>query len=329
MKLYKFFTAVGVLALAAGFTSCSDDDEAYTPGFEGVDGQVVLAPTNNDSYKIVKIPTGDIKLPDITWNVAPRSRVRAGEELTVKFAIDNSLIDAYNAENETECVALPDGLVSLVDDEPTITVGNTSADVPVSFAIKDDAQLLSQLKVGSSYLLPIRLASVIKGSARIAVSSSNVSYVSFTVSEEMLNHNGSPTGTIVPKADRVNWTGTPGDGAEEWMGPTAWNNAFMENGSYNYGSYPTGSSVTIDLGREYKFDGIYSYPYYGGRNYAILKSGTEILVSSNGSDWTSLGAMTAYQTTIAFYAPVSSRYIKLVLGSDGQVATTAFTIYAL
>ncbi len=329
MKLYKFFTAVGVLALAAGFTSCSDDDEAYTPGFEGVDGQVVLAPTNNDSYKIVKIPTGDVKLPDITWNVAPRSRVRAGEELTVKFAIDNSLIDVYNAENETEYMALPDGLVSLVDDEPTIAVGNTSSDVPVSFAIKNDAQLISQLKVGSSYLLPIRLASVIKGSARIAVSASNVSYVSFTVSEEMLNMNGSPTGTVVPASQRSGWSAIVGGNASE--NDTSWYAAINQTGGYTNGYYYDGGYVQVDLGKMYKFDGICCYGFYNQLDYSLFQTGTTFEISSDGNAWTNLGSLPFGNQVVAFYAPVEARYIKMTAHPSNYiwVAATNFSIYAL
>ncbi|WP_295730799.1 DUF1735 domain-containing protein [uncultured Muribaculum sp.] len=329
MKPYKFFSIIGALALTAGFTSCSDDDEVYTPGFEGIEGQVVLAPTVNESYKFIKIPTGDVKTPNLVWSVAPRSRVRAGEELKMKFLIDNSLIDEYNSLNSTDYVALPDGIATLVNDEPSIAVGNTSSEVPVTIQLTDDKQLLSGLSTDKTYLLPVRLAGVIQGSARIAVSSSNISYVTFNVSEEMLNANGNPTGTIVPVADRAGWSGTPGDGAEEWKGDNAWNNPIMETGSYNFGNYPTGSTVTINLGKEYSFDGIYSYPYYGQSVYAIFRPDTEILIGSDGESWTSLGKMSRYQTTIAFYAPVTAQYIKFILGPGEQTATTAFSIYAL
>ncbi len=323
MKLYKFFTAIGVIALTAGFTSCSDDDDVYTDGFGGVEGQVVLAPTYNESYKFVKIPTG-VVTPNITWSVAPRSRVRAAEDLTMKFEIDNSLIEAYNLENNTEYVALPDGVVTMAVSEATITPGNTSAETPVSLTVTDDAALLGRLEVGAEYIVPVRMTAVTQGSARIAVSATNVSYITFNVSEELINNSGDPTGTIVPKEDRASWTGTPGDGASEW---NTWNNPIQENGGYNYGNYPAGSSVTFDLGKEYSFDGIYSYPFYGQSVYALFKANSEIFISSNGNDWTSLGVLSSARTTVALYAAVQARYIKVVLGAGNQIATTAFSIY--
>lgn len=140
----------------------------------------------------------------------------------------------------------------------------------------------------------------------------------------MIKNSGNPTGTIVAKEDRVSWQVTPGDGAVEW---NSWDNPIQENGNYNFGSYPAGSSVTFDLGKEYSFDGIYSYPFYGQSVYALLKANSEILISSDGNDWTSLGVLSSTRTTVALYAAVQARYIKVVLGAGDQIATTAFSIY--
>lgn len=326
MKLYKFFTAVGVVTFMAGFTACNDD-EVYTEGFEGVSGQVVLAPTVNESYKFVKIPT-DMIAPNITWNVAPRSRVRASEELTMKFAIDNSLVDEYNTANSTEYVALPDGVVTMDVEEATITEGNTQAEAPVTVKVTDDASKLAKLEVGKDYMVPVRMTEVTKGAARIAVSATNVSYLTFSVTEEMINQTGSPTGTIIPKGDRTSWSATFGNGASEYMGANGWNNPIRETGSYNYGSYPAGSNVIFDLSKEYTFDGIYSYPYFGSNTYTLFKANAEFLISSDGSNWTSLGTINSlHNSTVAFYAPVTARYIKVIAGTSGSVATTAFSIY--
>jgi hypothetical protein len=324
MKQYKFFTIIGALALAAGFTSCGDDDEYYD--YPGVSGQVVLAPTLNESYTFASVPSVGIVAPDITWNVAPRSRVKATEDLTVKFEIDNSLIDAYNAENNTEYVALPDGVVTLATTESTIATGRTSAEEGVSLKVSENSTTLSQVKVGTDYILPIRMTTVTKGSAKIAVSSSNVSYLTFDVVEKYINANGNPKGTIVAVDGRANWTASAGDGASEWY---SWANPIGETGGYNYGYYPAGSSVTFDLARNYTFDGIYSYPFYGQSRYSITRAGTEILVSTDASNWTSLGAMEAYNSTVCLYSPVTARYIKMVLGASSYVATTAFSIYAI
>jgi hypothetical protein len=325
MKQYKFFTIIGALALAAGFTSCGDDDEYYD--YPGVSGQVVLAPTLNESYTFSSVPGVGVIAPDVTWNVSPRSRVKATEDLTVKFEIDNSLIDAYNAENNTEYVALPDGIVTLATTESTIATGRTSAEEGVSLKVTDNDNVLSQVKVGTDYILPIRMTTVTKGSAKIAVSSSNVSYLTFNVVEKFLKSDGTPKGTLV--TDHSNWTVTYGGGASEWYG---WDGPIAGN-SINYGRYNSGSYVIVDMKREYTFDGIYAYPYYyeyGYTTYAMLRNAAEVSVSSDGNTWNTLGAIEdGNKAILAFYAPVTARYYKIEYTTSGYVAVSDISVYAI
>lgn len=305
MKLYKFFTAIGVIALAAGFTSCSDDDEVYTDGFEGIEGQVVLAPTYNESYKFIKIPTGVIA-PEITWSVSPRSRVRAAEDLTMKFEIDNSLIEAYNLENNTGYVALPAGVVTMDVSEATITPGNTSAEIPVSLKVTDDAALLGRLEVGEEYLVPVRMTAVTQGSARIAVSADNTSYITFTVNELMINPSGTPTGQTVD--DKSAWNiWYDGDAFMQSGGPTSCINGGQTwIRGWDFYTY-------LDLGKEYTFDGIYaSCPY--GTYYCVFRAGTSIQISSDNSTWRDLGTTESnLGYTLTLYAPVTARYIRFAI----------------
>lgn len=341
MKLNKFLTVIGALGLTCAFTACSDDDDNYD--YPGVEGQVVLAPTVNKSYKIVKTPVGMVA-PSIDWSNKVRSRIKATEDIVVKFEIDNALVDAYNEENETDYVAMPDGLVTLevpVVDVPedestasragaealvTVAKGTNNSTESVIAKMTDDETLLATLDVEKTYIVPVRMTEVVKGDARVAVSGTNVSYLTFSLVEAMINEGGSPTGKIVPKANRQTWTGTPGGGASDWYG---WNNPIRTESGYNFGSYPAGSYVDFDFGETKTFDGVYIYPFYGQSGYAILRSGTELFTSDNGQDWTSLGTLTKTSSTVTFYVPVTARYLRVQLGVDCQVACTAFSIYEL
>lgn len=310
------------MALAAGVTSCGEKEEVYD--IDGVSGQIVLAPSINASGNFVKTPIGMIA-PPVSWTVTPRSRMKAAEGLYAIFAIDNSLIAEYNAKNNTEYKALPDGVAMLQNDTVRFDVGRTVGTSGVTIKLTDNADLLGQLTVGENYIVPVRLASVAGGA--MARSVSNVSYVTFGVTEKMINDEGNPTGTIVTKDLRTDWTGTAIDGGTD----TRWNHPLQETGSYSYGTYPSGSAAVIDLAKEYTFDGIYSYPYYGMSSYAMLRMGVGIEVSKDGENWQKLGDLDGYRTTVAFYAPVTARYIKMKNNSSAQFRayTTAFSIYAL
>ena len=322
MKLYRFFTAIGALALAAGFTACSDDDEVYSDGFGGVDGQVVLAPTYNESYKFIRIPNSTMA-PTLTWSVAPRSRVRATEELTMKFAIDNSLIDSYNGENSTDYVALPEGVVLFVNDEATILPGNNSADTPVTLKVTDNAQLLSQLDTEKKYMVPVRMTEVVKGSARIAVSSSNISYLTFSVEEVLIKTGGTPTGTMVPASDRSGWNMTLAGDYGVYSGSAS--DPINKTGRYWYIALQ-GGSLTLDLGKEYTFDGLTFDSSFGSRYYLLL-SGVELSYSSDNSTWTSIGTVESSSKTLALYAPITARYVMVYCPSYVLTALTDVSIY--
>lgn len=80
------------------------------------------------------------------------------KDITVRLAVDNSLIDQYNADNSTAHTAAPDGLVSLVDSEVTIPAGESSVEfryaLDVSKFYVDGA-----LTDFTSYIVPIRIKS--------------------------------------------------------------------------------------------------------------------------------------------------------------------------
>lgn len=349
MKLNKILLSFGAFAIAASFTSCSDSDSepksaGDNPLYNGISEQVLLAPTVNKSYKIVKTPAQTIT-PAIDWAGTVRAREIAKEDFTVKFIIDNTLVDSINAQKDADYAALPDGIASLavempfVDEEEaetasraaseallTLSKGTNVSDGHVKVILTDDQTLLAQLEANKAYVIPVRMSEVVSGPGRLARSGSNISYLTFSVSEELINPNGNPTGTIVPVADRSGWSATLGGGAMDWYG---WSSPLNEDGGYNFGNYPAGSYVIFDFAETLTFDGIYSYPYYGVNSYSMFRNGTELFISNDGESWTSLGTLSKYCTTVSLYGPVSARYLKVQLGSSIQIATTAFSLYVL
>lgn len=343
MKLYKYLTVIGALALSAGFTSCDDDDTVYD--YPGVDGQIVISPTVTGDFKVVKTPASYIAPSLESWKASVRSRVAATEQIDAKFEIYPAAVAEYNAANGTEYEALPDGLLTLqipevtVDEETTLPAsegtsvtlsiypGDNASKQVVSAAMTSDQTALAKLDLSKQYMAAVKMTEVTKGDAKIGVSASNISYITVNLSEVLFNETSgaTPTGSLLSLDERDSWTGTPGDGASEWWD---WWYAFHEQ-DYNYGSYPKGSTVVIDMQKSYTFDGILASPFYNNSSYALFKAGTEVLISEDGNSWTSLGTLTGWKSTLVLYSPMSARYIKVILGAGSYVATTKFNIYAL
>lgn len=324
MKLNKFFTAVGLLALAAGFTACDDDDVYITPGFEGVDGQVVLAPTSNETYKFVKIPTG-IMAPAVTWTVTPKARVNATEPVTVKFEIDNSLIAEYNAANGTDCVALPEGLLIITNPEVTIPVGDNKAETSVNVMISDDTSLYDQLALDVDYVVPVRMTSVVAGDAKIAKSTSNVSYLSFSMIEKLINEGGQPIGSLVLASEKTGWTMTNEGFSFNWTSALNANDA--SGWSYSSGRFSDGCSTVVDFGAPTKFSGFAAYGAFGSESYTPFVAGTEFYYSNDGANWTSIGILESRQQEVALYAVLEAQYVKMVFHTSGYKYIGCFSIF--
>lgn len=323
MKLYNILAA-GVLVASAALTSCNDDNTTYTPGFEGVDGQVVLAPTVNASYKVIQIPGADIVAPTIDWNIAPRTRVAATEPMKVKFEIDNALIQTYNAENGTDYVAVPDGVVSLTDAEAVISVGKNTSDTIVGMEMTTDQAKLAELKLDVNYMVPVRLTEITEGEGRIAVSATNVSYVTFSVDEIILNPGGTPKGTLLPRSDRSGWTLEAFGSYSTWGGnPSIPLNG---SGSYWYMVMYAGSGIVLDLGKPYKLDGVYATSSFGSYYY-LFRSGTELTYSLDGENYKTIGTMDRTTDVAAFYAPITAQYIKITNAGSFYTALTNVSIY--
>lgn len=79
-------------------------------------------------------------------------------DLTVNYAIDNSLVDAYNQANGTNYQVAPDGFVSLAATSSLISAGQTTA--PFTCKINSDKLFDgSELKVAGNLLVPVRITS--------------------------------------------------------------------------------------------------------------------------------------------------------------------------
>lgn len=134
--LYKY-----VRHLCACFTACGDD-ETYDVYGDPYNRVYVL--DNSKEYKIVQTPISTVSNVDFTWEA--KCSKKASGDIRVTVAVDNSLIDAYNEEHDTEFEALPVEAIVLENKEMTIPAGEMVVADAVHLKLTDDVNVLSTLK---------------------------------------------------------------------------------------------------------------------------------------------------------------------------------------
>lgn len=155
-------------------------DESYLAVFRitGVDGGLSVSSNSNTAYVQAAVtvidPTtnrvsvegsfseftminydDEQEIPSISKRISVKGSESAFMEFPVVFAVDNTLIEAYNAENGTEYTALPEG-VAVTISECTMAKDATSAYATVSIS-EDDAKTLVE---AAEYLIPVKMTDV-------------------------------------------------------------------------------------------------------------------------------------------------------------------------
>ena len=102
-------------------------------------------------------------------------------DLTVNYAIDNSLVEAYNQANGTNYLAAPDGFATLDATSSQIAAGETAA----KFSGKINSDKLftgSNLDIVGNLLVPVRITSTSLDGITVTT---EVMYVPFTMDKEV------------------------------------------------------------------------------------------------------------------------------------------------
>lgn len=303
-KFLKFKTLYAGLfiVLIALLASCSSDEIYDFPGDSN--NRVYLSGSDNYSFSVYHTPIGS--LGDIKVMLPAFCTREASTDLKVSFAVDTTLVSAYNKTHSTQYSAIPSDLVVFSGNGLTIAKGSRVSQDSLTVTIPEN---LSKLK-DEKYLVPITISTL--GNAGNAAASTNKNVVYLTINTFNTNCFNSPVqsdmvGTLIQS--RTAWTAS--------LNITAYYNALSRlfdgsttTYSYVYPSQPC--ALTIDMASEYKgITGIRLNSY--STSYGITKA--NIYSSSDGITWTSQGianlsTASAYQY-IKFYSPISARYIKL------------------
>lgn len=327
-NLKNIFIMAGALALCSvGFTSCDDDDEYDFPGDPN---NRVFTADNSTTATIVQTPVGSFASLD--FQMPAKCNKKAAGDINVSFTIDNSLIDEYNAINETEYLPVPEEALVITNKTVTIPAGGYSSTENYQIAFTDNEDVLATIDNEKGYLIPVRIESISGGNAQAATSVKSQSFIVINVSHNVIDPDATKDnrrGTLV--ADRSGWTVTPGTDSYSNGDLTTW-----FDGNYrNHASVETNGDLAIaivDLGKEYSFDGLYSnyyYVYWGNYGYEEGSfNGTKVYISTDNREWTSVGVVEGSgwegSDFVGFYGPMKARYIKIEQPAPNSWSGPAF-----
>ncbi|MEG1400982.1 DUF1735 domain-containing protein [Bacteroides sp.] len=288
------------------YSSCSDDDFGSAPCVYMRSHYNLI--TVNYQYTI----DGNIKtdLPDLKLSV--NLTKEAVSPVTVKLAIDPSLLEVYNKENKTDFILFPED--ALAFDDINIPVGEITTYKTI--AIKHE-----KLKQGQQYLLPIAITTASADGQEITISTNtNRVFIQFVTLSTIANIEpvlGNLTGSFI---DRKKWMVSASDVYSDAYSPayvidndpeTSWR-----------GEKRTNSIFTIDMNEVKPVKGIHILSMFKDE-YRYSPKIMSIKTSVDGKEWVSYGNTpdlpklewnevdTPKVNVIKFVYPKPVRYVEL------------------
>jgi hypothetical protein len=337
-RLKYFFGCIAIVALLFSCKKSESYDIKGDPLVKFFTNNEALgnAPQNSISYAVVNIPdvagSGWVNLSttapsSIKFPVFATKPV--SQDVTIGAALDNSLIDAYNAANNTSYVAFPPGMLNTDGLVAHLLKGESiSTD---SIAIAANLTGLNTM-TSKAYMAPIKLTTVSNTAGEItANTATQITYIVFNVELRRIKY-------LAPAADALGSLITP---------RTSWTIAFTPAAATTSGggsvldgltsSYSrwTASPVQVDLNlqTERNVTGLRLYTTNSSTN---IPTQIEVSLSNDGINYDVIGAplranliYASSYNYILFYKSISAKYVRLKITYSTSTSTNNFRIAEL
>lgn len=302
-KIVSFF-AMTITALAV-MSSCEDD----------VNSKDLLAyirlhrTVANYSLSCAYQPDGTILITDATKASSTKFAFEAGltrtsvENTQLIFALDESLVEKYNKDNNTNLEFVKADAISF---DSNGNIGLSAGIATVYDTVRID---FSKLEPAKNYLLPINITSV-KSRDKGIVPSSNTSAIFLKITTGICNNispdTEAPSGTIV---SRTTWNVTasdvnvPENKAENMLDEdlaTIW-----------HGLKSTPSSITLDLGSE-KSIKAFKISALSGSLFSHNPKFISVEGSNNTTSWELFGTSPQLARPASATTPMLENYITII-----------------
>lgn len=319
MKLKNIFMLGGALLFGAmALTSCSDDETYDFDGIEGIRVYMDKTMQPISTSSLLKTPVGVVGGMEGEVNIKTTSLVQGN--VSAQIAYDDSFVDKYNAENNSNYKKLPTG--SVVLEKTTLTVTSDtlcSENCKVSF----NQEMVAQLKDGESYLIPIVLTNVNGPDVRLARDDKfRVRYFALKYMEteslmrinptsEDLANAGSPLSNDVKKAFTVVSSQNMVEGGYSSIFAGGW-----YGGNWDFINHEGETGFVLDMGEEKEVSAFNITCY--------VMSSFSVAISTDNSNWINLGSTAEANTArddnwndwYVLYAPMPARYLRYTIELD-------------
>ena len=325
MKINIKYAVLSLLAVAGiTMTSCSSDDRYDIVG--NPNNLVYFMTRSNNTFTgtVAHTPVGDFGSVNAEFEVKVQRAI--SQDADVEIVADAALVDAYNAEHNTEYVLLPENAVIMENPVVTIPAGEVTGTEKFRLSLNDNA--LASL-TEPEYMFAVRIIANqggMKGSEE-----RGIGYIIINTETKLIKDITSPddvTGTLL--TDYNGWSATYNTGA-------AINAADIFDGDLTNGpalradgANGTSKIVIVDMKAEKKVSGFrlarYYKEYYGGWWYdEYYFSSVKVELSKDGANWDEAGTVIerempkedGYQH-ISFYGGVPARYVRLTMESGSS-----------
>lgn len=333
MNNMKNILYVGLFSLCGmAFTAC-DDEETYDVMGEKNNLVYLREPVGN--FKFIHTPVTSAST--LNYSIAVRCTQNAATDIRATIEVDESLVVAYNEENQTEYEAFPEEALVFENRALTIPQGEILSNVA---NITADQSKIAELRSEKGYLLALKVGEVKGGKPSRNVNTAFV-IVSTVIDSDMIDEslNDSDTqGTIV--SDRQGWN-IEVESENEFTETGSVDKAFDEDTNSSWKIKSSESfAVIFDLAEERDVTALRCmYRYYGYYDYLSFAKDTKIESSTNGTDWSEVGVLSkgsgwGSPINTNFYAPVKARYFKATIpvvsswsGSSASIEIGDFKVY--
>lgn len=311
------------LMIAVAIVACDEDDRYDVVGdtTNRIFVNTQTSYVNNYNFTVAHTPAGSVG--DITVKFPVKSTQEVSSDVQVTLAVDNSLVDEYNEENNTAYNYVPQSSINLSVDVLTISEGHMlSADSVMVTVINMDALTEEE------YLLPLRVTQI-SGATGTEISR-NLNSVLIKINTLETNVYDKPTNSDMIgelMTDKSAWSATSSVPINNLS------RMFDDRTNRYWLSSPQELDFTVDLGEVTSgIAGIRIHSF--STNYSL----TQIAVysSNDGVAWgeqgiANLSTASAHQY-IKFYSDVEARYLKLqILGwvSSQYIVISQFDVYRI
>jgi len=161
MKTKRYLKSILLVAMGVLlFAGCNSEGDDFDYNKE------VILVTGTDSDPLVKFVVEDTPA---SYTVTASATGKVSEDVTVTFAQDNSLIDAYNEQHQTSYYAIPESAIEMDGTEGVINAGGASSTgVTVRVVSTED------FKDGRTYVIPVTIKSVSGGNMAVLAASKTI-----------------------------------------------------------------------------------------------------------------------------------------------------------